>query len=331
MTSPAPVTPEYMRNWGKHTHGSPLYAELVEVVANDPELLRVMNRVEHRPPPNLVFAGVQFLLMDGADAELARFYRSMVADPLPPEGVGPIFRRFVLEHEDQIVEIGSTRYTQTNEVRRSVALLPMLMMAPFERFHLIDVGTSAGLNLGLDRYHYRYDGQEWGPASPVRLTAESRGAPLHLHDIEVVSRTGLDLNPLDPGDEATRRWLDALIWPEREDRRERLRQGLEVVSGMPIESVAGDALDTLPKILDDLPEGEPAVIMNSFAFAQLTPEGRSTIDEISDRARARRPVHRVLMEVFDDGDDWARLVVDDGSGPRKVGQAHPHGEWIELF
>ncbi len=27
---------EYMRDWGKHTHGSPLYAELVEVVAEDP-------------------------------------------------------------------------------------------------------------------------------------------------------------------------------------------------------------------------------------------------------------------------------------------------------
>ncbi|MGH8953340.1 MAG: DUF2332 domain-containing protein [Acidimicrobiia bacterium] len=331
MTSPPQVTAEYMRSWGKHTHGSPLYAELVEVVANDPELLRVMNRVEHRPPPNLVFAGVQVLLMDGADAELARFYRSIVADPLPPEGVGPSFRRFVLEHEDEIVEIGSTRYTQTNEVRRSVALLPMVMMAPFERFHLIDVGTSAGLNLGLDRYHYQYDGQEWGPASPVLLTAESRGAPLPVHDIDVLSRTGLDLNPLDPRDEETRRWLLALIWPEQEERRERLRHGLEVVSGIPITKVAGDALDTLPQALDDLPEGEPVVIMNSFAFAGFSPEGRSTIEGITDRARARRPVHRVLMEVFDDGDDWARLVVDDGSGPREVGQAHPHGEWIELF
>ena len=26
-----------------------------------------------------------------------------------------------------------------------------------------------------------------------------------------------------------------------------------------------------------------------------------------------------------------RLVIDDGSRPTTVGQAHPHGEWIELF
>jgi hypothetical protein len=26
-----------------------------------------------------------------------------------------------------------------------------------------------------------------------------------------------------------------------------------------------------------------------------------------------------------------RLVIDDGIGPTTVGQAHPHGEWIELF
>jgi hypothetical protein len=95
---PSLVTAEYMRDWGKHTHGSPLYAELVEVVAQDAELLRVMNRIEHLPPPNLMFAAVQLLLMDGSGDPLSRYFRSVVADPDPPEGVGPEFRRFVLDH-----------------------------------------------------------------------------------------------------------------------------------------------------------------------------------------------------------------------------------------
>ncbi len=30
-------------------------------------------------------------------------------------------------------------------------------------------------------------------------------------------------------------------------------------------------------------------------------------------------------------DDWAQLVVDDGKGAVTVGQAQPHGEWIELY
>lgn len=327
---PPPVTLQYLRDWGKHTHGSPLYAELVEVVGKDPELLRVINRIENRPPPNLLFAAVQYLLMDRPDSALAAFYPSVVEQAIPPEGVGPLFREFVLDNEEEIVALGNSRYTQTNECRRCVALLPLVMKAPFDRFHLVDIGTSAGLNLGLDRYHYRFDDLEWGPSSPVTLHTESRGVEFPLHDIEVVSRTGLDLNPIDPSDEEAGRWLDALIWPEHHERRDRLRRALGVVSDMPIEMVAGDALRTLPRVLASLPADEPAVVMNSFAMAQLDPEGRAQIEEIADRAREQRLVFRAIMELFDASDDWARLVIDDGSGLETVGQAHPHGEWIEL-
>ena len=328
---PPPVTPEYMRDWGKHTHGSPLYARLVEVVATDPDLLRVINRIEHRPPPNLLFAAVQYLLMNGAGADLAAYYPSLAAVPLPAAGAGPWFREFVLANEEEIVALGNTRFTQTNESRRCVALLPLVMMAPFDRFHLVDIGTSAGLNLGLDHYRYRFDNLEWGPDSPLVLTAESRGVDPPLHDIEVLSRTGLDLNPLDPGDEEARRWLDALIWPEHEERRVRLRRALAIISETEIEMVRGDALVTLPRVLDSLPGDEPALVMNSFAVAQLSPEGRQEIEAISNRARGRRPVFRVSMELLDASDDWARMVIDDGTGSKTVGQAHPHGEWIELF
>src|SRR5262245_9480312 len=155
------VTADYMRDWGKHAHGSPLYAALVDVVAEDPELMRMINRIEHRPPPNLLFAAVQYLLMEAADDYLARFYPALVTDLESPDHVGPPFRRFDLEHEEEIVEIGNSRYTQTNECRRCVSLLPMVMMAPFDTFHLVDVGASAGLNLALDRYGYRYDAIQW--------------------------------------------------------------------------------------------------------------------------------------------------------------------------
>lgn len=328
---PPPVTAEYMRDWGKHTHGSPLYAELVEVVAEDPELLRVMNRIGHLPPPNLMFGAVQYLLMDGEDPGLARHYLSMVEDPLPPHGVGPKFRGFVLAHEEEIVEMGNTRYTQTNECRRCVALLPMVMMAAFRVFHLIDVGTSAGLNLGLDRYGYTFNDEEQRPGSPM-LDAESKGVDPTFADIEVLSRTGLDLNPLDPADHSARRWLDALIWPEHLERRARLRSALEMVSNLDIEMISGNALETLSEVLDRLPAGEPAVVMSSFALNQFDAAERDRLESIVSTARTARPVHRVSMgEALDKADDWARLVVDDGSGTTVVGQAHPHGEWIELY
>ena len=320
-----------MRAWGRHTHGSPLYQHLVEVIAADPELMRVVSRIEHLPQANLVFGAVQYLLMTGEDSGLASHYLSLTSDPLPVEGSGPVFRKFVLDHEEAIVEIGNTRYTQTNECRRCVALLPLVMMAPFDRFHLIDVGTSAGLNLGLDRYRYRIGDLGWGPDSPVALSSDLRGGSPRLREIEVLGRIGLDLNPIDPADEDARLWLDALIWPEHVERRGRLRAALDLVARMKIELVAGDALATLPGVLAGLPSGQPAIVLNSFALIQFSAEQRDQLETIAAGARSERPVFRVSMEVLDKNDDWARLVVDDGSGPKQVGQAHPHGEWVELF
>ena len=95
--------------------------------------------------------------------------------------------------------------------------------------------------------------------------------------------------------------------------------------------MAGDALDTLPVALAGLPPAEPAVVVNSFTLIQFSAEQRDRLDAVVLAARADRPVLRVSMEVIDKTEDWARLTVDDGSGARTVGQAHPHGEWIELF
>jgi hypothetical protein len=78
-----------MRAWGKHAHGSPLYQHLVEVIAGDPELLRIINRLEHPPPPNMLFAAVHYLLMEDAEDDLATCYLSLTEDPLPPEEPAP--------------------------------------------------------------------------------------------------------------------------------------------------------------------------------------------------------------------------------------------------
>lgn len=333
MTSRPHLEPERVRLWGKHAHGSPLYAHLVEVVAADPELMRVLNLIEHTPRQNMLFAGVQYLMMrDSAAPDLAAHYASLSGPEAPIDGVDDPFREFVLGHEAELVHIGRTRYTQTNECRRCTALLPAIWESGVDSLHLVDVGTSAGLNLMLDRYHYRWDGLEWGPDSPVELVADLRGRPPLPSPIEVLSRTGLDLKPLDPTDPDDRLWLDALIWPEHHERRERLRAALDLAATVELALVAGSALDTLAETLDRLPAGEPAVVMHSFTAIQFTAEQRDEFAEILDRARSSRPVIRLQFE-FSGGleDDWPELTIDDGSEPMAIGQAHPHGEWLELY
>lgn len=299
-------------------------------MAGSDHLLRVVNRIDHQPRPLMVLAAVHFLLMGGASPELAGYYPSLADDPLPADDIGAPFSRFVRDNEETIVEIGHTRHIQTNECRRCVALLPAIWELGVERFHLVDLGTSAGLNLAMDRYRYRWDDITWGPDSQVALVTESRGDEPKPHAIEVISRTGLDLNPLDITDESERRWLRALIWPESEDRRERLDAAIGVVRSIDTRLVAGSAIETLGPVLDDLGGDTPAVVVNSFVLNQLTDEQRGQLDRVIEGARTRRQVYRVSMEIMEAEEEAARLRIDTGTGWSQVGWAHPHGEWLRL-
>ena len=324
------LTPDDVMSWRRHATDSPLYTRFMEVIANDDDLMGVLNKIEHEPPPNVLLAGVQYLLMDVPEIDLAAFYPNLTDSPAPIRDVDRPFRDFVLEHESELVEIGRTRHTQTNEVRRCAALLPAIWETPAREFHLIDVGTSAGLNLLIDKYHYRWDGVEWGPASSVILESSVRGRTPTPRPIVVLSRTGLDLNPLDLADADDRRWLESLIWPEQTERRRRLRTALEASRRELVDLIAGDALQTLGPTLARLPH-EPVVVMHSFALNQFSTEQRQAIGDQLEDARAVRPVWRVSMELLDWDDEAPKLTVDDGSGPKVVGQGHPHGEWIELY
>jgi len=330
LTLPGPVDVEYLRAWARHTHRSPLYAHLIDLTIRIPELMRVIQRIDNRPPPNVYLAAIHFLLMEGRSPHLAGYYQSLVDEPLPVEGVDDAFTEFVLANEEAIVHLANSRYTQTNECRRCVALLPGVMTSPFDRFHLVEIGTSAGLNLALDHYRYDFDGLGWGPDSLVRLSAGVPGDQPRLRNIEIGRRVGIDINVIDRNDPDDRRWLDALIWPEHEERRERLRGALALTSGMETQFVEGSVLDELGQILDDLPASDPVVVMNSFVLIQLDLAQRREVEQIIETARSSRPVYRVSLELVDKDDDWARLEVGDQLELADLGRAHPHGEWVDL-
>jgi hypothetical protein len=325
------VTPDQVREWGQYASTSPTYTRLIDAIASDDGLLGVLNRIEQTPRPIMLFAGVQYLMLLDGGTELARHFPNF--DEFDPDtsGLEERFRRFVLDRAQELVEIGRTRYTQTNECRRCVALLPAIWMLGYDRLHLVDLGTSAGLNLLLDRFRYRWDGVEWGPESPVVLVTENRGRAIVPRDLEIVSRTGLDLNPIDPTDPDERRWLEALIWPEHHDRRDRLQAALSLAGTVKLDLVAGDALETLGSALSRPPEGEPVVVMQSFALNQFTSEQRDRVTETIDAARGDRPVGWVSLEVVGAAAGSSVVEIDDGSGPAEVGRAQYHGEWIEFY
>jgi hypothetical protein len=327
-----PATPDYVRSWSRRAHGSPLYRVVGQQVADDEQLMDLIRRIEHWPPTNLLFASVQYLLMKGSATRLRNYYASLVDDPDPPEEAGGPFKEFVLEHQDWIVENSNRRYTQTNESKRCVALLPAIWSTGLERFHLVEIGASAGLNLAIDHYRYRWDGVEWGPSgSPVVLEAASRGGRPRPRPIEVLSRTGLDLNPIDLEDPDERSWLLALIWPEHTERRARLEKAIEIAKHVPMRMVEGDATETLNVVLTSLPEGDPVVVMNSMALMQFARSQRESLYRTIEEAGSQRPVRRVSFEILAAGDEWVTIASDAGRGLAQIGQAHPHGEWVELY
>lgn len=323
-------TPQSVLTWSEHATDSPLYFHLSRQIATDPDLMRVLNRVEHTPPLNILFAAVQLILARHPDDPLAAHYAGLAPDPLSPEGAMPHFRRMVLDNEAEIAHLGATRYTQTNETGRASALLPGIWAGRFDRFHLVDVGASAGLNLALDRFRYRWGSVEWGD-SPLFLDCESRGAEPVPRAVSIDRRIGLDLHPVDPSDPDDRAWLEALVWPEASARLQRLRSALDLAKDLPIDLVAGDAVETLPEVLASLPGSEPVVVMDSFAVNQFSPAQREVMEEVVVEARSQRPIHRVSLGLIPGRADAAGLSVDDGNGWKTIGESHHHGGWLQLY
>ncbi len=324
---------EDFARWGEHAKESPLYQELAARVSEDEQLIEFVSGIEHLPRPNMLFGAVQFLL--GTDHELARFYASRTESPVGPDGAFPVFKEFVLDHADEILQLGRTRFVQTNEVRRVAALLPALMREADrlgEPVHLIEVGASAGLNLCLDRFHYDFGGLEFGH-SDVHLRVELDGdVDVPTRAPYVQRRVGIDTNPVDPNDPDDLRWLESMIWPEQVERRRRLRAAVRVRATVQVEMVRADASSAIGGVLDRLPTAGPAIVFHAFTINQFTELQRARFDRALEAASARRSIARIGFEYWDGADDWPEIRVGlTEPSLETMMQAHPHGAWVRAL
>jgi hypothetical protein len=318
----------------------PLYAHLCRHAADDPDLLALAEAVpEGRQAPHLLLAAVQFLLDRDGDHRLARYYRSQVADPLAPDDeCYPAFRAFCLDNADSLRPILSTRRTQTNSVRRSAVLYPAIAHVAARvdgPLALVELGSSAGLNLLFDRYRYDYGGRVVGaPDSPLTIESEIRGgdSPLPDRPPDIHSRVGIDLNPLDVTRADDADWLRALVWPAHAERSELLTGALDIASEAPPRLVEGDLLDDLPAVLDAIPDDVPVCVVNTLVLYQV-PESVCVALEaaLADRM-AERPLHWLTgAPELSGGEsvtlDWVRR---EGGEVRRdsLVEHDPHGAWL---
>ncbi|MGH3090135.1 MAG: DUF2332 domain-containing protein [Rubrobacteraceae bacterium] len=316
---------------------APIYTRLSECVAKDEEMLNLTNEATSVPLTNLLFGAVHFLLLGGADHELARFYPSLSERPQSGDSF-PAFKDFCLKHRVEISRILKTRRVQTNEIRRSALLLPAFETVARRSglpLALVEVGASAGLNLNFDLYAYDYgEAGKLGEDSPLVLECELRGKapPLPAAMPEVARRVGIELSPVDVSDEEDARWLLALIWPENfRERAERLRKAVALARKHPPDLRAGDALEILPNVLEELPERASPLVFHTFTVNQFPEKARKRFREIMDgHARKHGKLHEVSIG-WRPGDEFASISLTEhpGGETNMLARCDAHGEWIE--
>ncbi|GGN71895.1 hypothetical protein GCM10010112_39590 [Actinoplanes lobatus] len=292
---------------------SPAYQNLAVAVSRDAHLIGLLDTL---PPakrqPNLLFAA-------------GRFLGAPVTDP-------PAFLEFAAANWERVAHEIRHRATQTNEPARCAVLLPLLAALP-QPLALLEVGASAGLNLFPDRYAYRYGDHVLGDGDPL-LDCALTGTDPPQKLPEVVWRAGLDLNPLDVTDPADAAWLQALIWPEQDDRRERQRAAARTVAADPPLMVRGDLVDDLPALAAKAPADATLVVFHTSVLYQVPADRRRAFTDLVRTMRA----HWISVEnptVLDHAglpnppdERLHNVLALDG---RPLAWARPHGEALNWF
>jgi hypothetical protein len=350
--------------------GGVIYPAICRGVADD---ARVLSLLDGTPLPQrrplLLLAAVHFLLLSGVEHPLAAHYDT-VADvrgtPFDPSAadVSAVFTAFCEEHRRQLEKVIATRTTQTNEVGRCSALLPGLChiasLYDWEvPLSLLDLGTSAGLNLRFDDYTYTYRSASddhvrtaGPPNSGVSIECSARDDVSSLPELPMPTmreRVGLDLSPLDPSSDDAVLWLLACQWPDNPTRFGRLRGALSNARAAddPPRLEQGDMVTDLPRVAASIAGATPLVVFHSWVAAYLDEGQQRTLAAEVRALGAARPVHHLYCEtpfetpglptppspVPREGPDLATALVHIGPDgePVRLADTHPHGYWIRWW
>lgn len=308
---------------------APTYDRLARAIASDPAAAAcVLGARPGQQHPNLFLAAAHLLLGDEIRA-------------LDEDG----FLQWCRANTERLAPLCASRLVQTNEARRASSLLPGLAhiaRTSEQPLALVEVGSSAGLLLALDRYRYEYrftpDGTVAATAgdgsSPVLVACDLRSSRIPPVDLKglLAARVGIDLAPIWPGDAEAIDWLRALVWPDHPDRRARLDAALALVAADAVPQVRGDALDVLPGVVAAYGSDVTPVIFHHATMLHFDPPAAARFRDLIPRLAASRGGDLVWLFAERRATAGLRLEVVDfrtaEPAPLHLADVHAHGEWL---
>lgn len=327
--------------------GSPFTGRLLQVAAarfpiSGPLGERLSGWEGTRVPLDAValrFAGgLHALVLSGQDDELAGIYPPNEA-PADDDAFWTVIDGTLTRHQDFMLDFMDYA-PQTNETGRAACLMLGFQQAAKDTgkpLFMLEMGASAGLNQGWDRFRYQLGDAVWGPEdSPVQLQPEWRGAtPDLLPELEKSGSYACDLNPLDITDPDQALRLRSYIWPDQPVRMQRLDGAISIGQADGLSIARADAADWIAASLALRPGERTTVVYHSIFWQYMPIETqravRSAIEVAGDLADDRNPLCWVRMEPYEEDISKAALYYTHWPDPeRKVlAFCDYHGWWIE--
>lgn len=201
---------------------------------------------------------------------------------------------------------------------------------------LLEIGSSAGLVLNLNRYRYDLDGVLVGePTSPLLLAPQWKGSPPPASTVSLIGQRGVDRNPIYLSSTDAAEKLIAYIWPDQPERIERAEQAIALARAFPPPIIAGEAADwveaqlAIPRAegvmrvlfhtitLQYFSDADKARVETAIATAGAQASAETPFGWLSFEINAERKAIELRLKLWPQGDEI------------HLADAHPHGASVD--
>jgi hypothetical protein len=283
-----------------------------------------------------LLAGLFRIVLTGRAPELEAYYPCL-GGYSDPALAWPAARVVLAEHTDELREALEIA-PQTNEVGRANALLVGIFRTVRHtgrsRIRLLEPGSSAGLNLLVDRFRFVNQGWDFGPADAPVVLAGGVVGRVDPAPFTIIERRGCDLSPIDVTSEQGRLRLRSFVWPFDVDRHERLSGALRLAGEEPPRVDRDSAASWLEvRLAEPVDDDVVTVVWQSITRQYWPRDEVERVDGILRQAAERISLAHVSMEYPDLTDaptavlsvSWMDDAAEGSLRLERVGTVGDHG------